>query len=261
MKGAGWQAVFIVLLVAVFILWPVCADPIPYTITSRVIFTENGSPLSDSIQFQMTCYGHTTEYFAGDNRFQNATTDNPVPLKVVAELAASCSPGDCLFSRYDYWNPAASEFCRVNGTVGEALFSGNITVQKGMVTCTDLPGYSDYNDFNGTRHYFHATSEYSQCLAEAEWFFNCSAIRDLRGYQDCRQMLEEEQGKRCVPSYEEFSRLPYDGQRYCEYHMPLPPGGFIPAPASTPPGSSGVRVNLIESFPCNILRPLGVRCG
>jgi len=104
-----------IVLIVLFI--PVSADPITITVT-RVIITQNSTPITSAVNYTMDCYGHS--FSEGDSSWLAAHKIVEIQNSSGTEnsrysYSAHCNPGRCdIYEYYDTWMMAISH-CDISG--------------------------------------------------------------------------------------------------------------------------------------------------
>jgi hypothetical protein len=106
------------------------ADPITVTVT-RVNITQNGMPITSSVDYTMDCYGHS--FYEGDASWMAEHKIAKI-LNISGmddyqySYSATCKPGRCdIYEYYDTWTMTMSR-CDIHGTYqGKPFFIGNFS--------------------------------------------------------------------------------------------------------------------------------------
>jgi hypothetical protein len=97
---------------------PASADPITVTVT-RVNITQNGNPITSSVDYTMNCYGHS--FYVGDASWRAGHKITKILNSSGTDdyqysYSATCEPGRCdIYEYYDTWAMMISH-CDINGT-------------------------------------------------------------------------------------------------------------------------------------------------
>ncbi|NMB79175.1 MAG: hypothetical protein GYA23_08785, partial [Methanomicrobiales archaeon] len=271
------QQFFLTVFVLLFLLQPVCADPIVAT-TTRVFITDNGTPVDSPVRFTMSCRGSLPHMNPGpawldDHRITkllNGSGENEYEYS----YTATCNPGTCLiYEPYDTWAMKITS-CDITGTYQDKQFRiTSFSRDPAPPACRPLVLTSE-RWIDGT---FYAVSHDDQMRCQYEKINRTIACGTIIGiettevdggltmtrntsftagrdaedrHQEC--MTAAEAGyKACARDHGmlmDTREIARGADRYCELHFAIPadagprggvpPGGGDPGPGP-PPGVVG----------------------
>lgn len=128
MKIPGYRVIVGCLMMAVFLVWPVCANPISTTLVNYSIY-QNNQPIDDSINLSMKCYGTYHEnYFKAKHLPENRSAITHAGL--IYSYSLTCEPNNCFREDvYGHTSGLIISSCDLEGTYkGKRFFVNNFTL-------------------------------------------------------------------------------------------------------------------------------------
>jgi hypothetical protein len=149
---------FILFLVGfLLIIGPVIA-PVPAILTiEKYYFEKNGIPCNESIQFNITCYGHVC-----DGRDCRESTKDSLAKSGKMVQSGNCTGYGCsVYTTMPSYEPPLYSQCDLEGNTFSGAFSIGNYSQTPFVNCYRVNAY----DYGG---YYNFTPEYNQCMVDAQ---------------------------------------------------------------------------------------------
>lgn len=128
MKIPGYRIIGTCLIMAVFLVWPVCANPISTTLVNYSIY-QNNQPIDASINLAVKCYGTYHEnYFKARQLPENRSAITNAGL--IYSYSLTCEPDNCFREDiYGYTAGLTISSCDLEGIYkGNHFFVKNFTV-------------------------------------------------------------------------------------------------------------------------------------
>jgi len=124
MKGPAWRIVVACLVMVVFLVWPVCGNPIIHHATI-VYFEQDNESINDQIAYSLNCTGHSCREWdctAPEDQMNPAE----YPQKILISDSGICPPSyGCIISDDSEMARHVNfhlDYCTVSGEIGGKKF-------------------------------------------------------------------------------------------------------------------------------------------